>query len=300
MPFLEYDPREHEVYKDVTIPRNVLVPTTDAAAWWFNQDYSYIYNKLDLAMSQGLEAGPIGVDPDSFPVFLKPLMNLWGGGHSSRKINSQKELEEHAAPGLFWMPLLKGEHLSHDFALEDGKVVYYMAMEGKPIGEGMFDYWAMVQPDRKLVNNLTKWIEKTLPEYTGLANLETIGGKIIEGHLRWGDSWLSGDADLAQSVVSLYAGKGWKYKGQPDEFFVFPIWGDPNIRYKLPKDAVNAFEDSALIGDLEHEAEGPTPIGGTRLALFSIANKSDGLALRKQTTSAFKPRISKKWTEKLS
>jgi hypothetical protein len=300
MPFLEYDPREHKAYKDVKVPRGVVVPTTDAAAWWLNQDYCHIYNKLDLALQQGLEAAPIGVDPDVFPIFMKPIINLWGGGSSSRVIRSREELNKFGRPGMFWMPHLKGKHLSHDFAVDNGTVTFHLVMEGKPIGRGMFDYWQSIKIDSGFALRLAKWIQDALPDYTGMVNLETIGGKIIEVHLRWGDSWCSGDATLLQAVVDLYAGKHWNYKNISKEFFIFPIWGDPKRKYQIPREVANEIELNTLIGDLEHEEGGPTPPGGQRLALFSTHERKYGLQLRRRVIAAFKPRIAKKFTEKLS
>lgn len=300
MPFLEYDPREHKAYKDVMIPREVVVPTTDAAAWWLNQDYCHIYNKLDLALSQNLLAAPIGVEPDSFPVFMKPVINMWGGGHSSRVIRSHEEIYNFGAPGMFWMPLLKGRHLSHDFAVDDGKVKFYLVMEGTPIGDGMFDYWRVVKVDYDLAKSLEAWIRTTLSDYTGTLNLETIGGKIIEAHLRWGDAMCSGDARLLQAAVDLYAGKGWNYRGRLKAFYVFPIWGESNVEYRIAKGMLDEIRSNTLTGDVEELDEGPTPIGGQRLAVFSTHDRKYGLELRRKVIAAFRPRIPKKFTAKLS
>ena len=33
------------------------------------------------------------------------------------------------------------------------------------------------------------WIRTYLPDYTGMLNIETIGGRIIEAHLRFADQW---------------------------------------------------------------------------------------------------------------
>ena len=34
-----------------------------------------------------------------------------------------------------------------------------------------------------------RWVARNLAGYTGMANLETIGGRIIEVHLRFTDQW---------------------------------------------------------------------------------------------------------------
>ena len=53
---------------------------------------------------------------------------------------------------------------------------------------------------------------KHLRGYTGMANFETIGGRIIEAHLRFADQWpdLYGPG-WVWAVIGLYAKGGWNY-----------------------------------------------------------------------------------------
>ena len=48
--------------------------------------------------------------------------------------------------------------------------------------------------------------------YSGAANVETIGGKIIEVHLRFADQWpdLYGEGWL-EAIVELYTRRRWRY-----------------------------------------------------------------------------------------
>ena len=55
-------------------------------SWEWYPRHRWIYDKLAVALSQGLQAAPHGVMPPSFPVFSKPIMNLRGMGTGSQAI----------------------------------------------------------------------------------------------------------------------------------------------------------------------------------------------------------------------
>ena len=93
------------------------MPTEDADAWLWYPGHRWVYDKLAVALSQGLEAAPHGVMPARFPVFSKPIVNLRGMGTGSRLIESAAEYRQALTPGHFWMTHLEGEHVSTDMAL---------------------------------------------------------------------------------------------------------------------------------------------------------------------------------------
>ncbi len=101
--------------------------------------------------------------------------------------------------------MLKGDHISTDFAVVNGKVVWLVHTKGYPLQNGTFDYWEIIN-NLEITNYLTKFVETHLAGYTGMLNLETIGGKIIEGHLRFADQWpdLYGKG-FVEEVVKLYS-----------------------------------------------------------------------------------------------
>ena len=69
-------------------PPDVRIPTEDADAWSWYPDYRFVYDKIVIALSQGLDAGPHGVPPPCFPVFSKPITNArsLAGGIAGRKL----------------------------------------------------------------------------------------------------------------------------------------------------------------------------------------------------------------------
>src|SRR5262249_62301302 len=83
-------------------PPDVNIPTEDSDAWLWYPDHRWVYDKIAVALSQGLDAGPPGVPPPHFPVFSKPIINLKGLGITSRVLSSQAEYETNLTPGRTW------------------------------------------------------------------------------------------------------------------------------------------------------------------------------------------------------
>jgi hypothetical protein len=80
MPICEGDPWRMQYFEHADCPPGVNIPTEDPDAWEWNPAYRWIYDKVAIAKSQGLEAGPHGTAPPFFPVFSKPIVNLTGMG----------------------------------------------------------------------------------------------------------------------------------------------------------------------------------------------------------------------------
>jgi len=71
MPICEADPWRLQYFEHVPCPPDVQIPTEDADAWLWHPKYRFFYDKIAIALSQRLEAGPHGVPPPCFPVFLQ-------------------------------------------------------------------------------------------------------------------------------------------------------------------------------------------------------------------------------------
>ena len=132
MPVLERDPWRVQYFDDVPCPDHISIPTDDPDCWLLFPAQRWIYDKLRIAQTQGLNAGPHGVAPEGFPVFSKPIINLKGMGIGSRVIRSAAEMEHDYQPGHMWVPLLTGEHVSTDCAVEDGRVAWGRHATGVP------------------------------------------------------------------------------------------------------------------------------------------------------------------------
>src|SRR5437016_3958569 len=132
MPICEADPWRLQYFERAACPPDVNIPTEDSDAWLWYPDHRWVYDKIAIALSQGLDAGPHGVPPPRFPVFSKPITNLKGMGVASRVLSSQAEYEPSLTPGHMWMTLLDGRHVSSDVAVVDGEPRWWRHATGEP------------------------------------------------------------------------------------------------------------------------------------------------------------------------
>jgi hypothetical protein len=185
MPIVERDPWRMQYFEHLPCPEEVFIPTEDSDAYRLYPEHRWVYNKLQVAESQGFECGLHGIDPPRYPVFSKPVYNMRGMGSGSRVLRSARAYQRYQRPGHFWMPLLEGEHVSTDAAVVDGVPRWWRHTVGKALPEGKFDYWAILaEPRPALEAYCGDWLREHLRGYTGMVNLETIAQRIIEVHLR--------------------------------------------------------------------------------------------------------------------
>ena len=57
MPIYECDPWREQYFAEVYCPPDVHIPTDDMDGYKFNPRHRWIYNRLLVAQSQGLECG---------------------------------------------------------------------------------------------------------------------------------------------------------------------------------------------------------------------------------------------------
>ncbi len=298
MPICEVDPWRFQYFVHVKTSANI--PTEDCDAWQWYPAHRWVYDKLAVALSQNLEAGPHGVTPARFPVFSKPITNLKGMGVGSRVLQTAADYERHYAPGHFWMTLLKGRHVSSDVVVVDGEPRWWRHATGKPAGEGTFDYWTVhAEPDADIEVRCGAWVQKNLGGYTGMLNLETIGGSIIEAHLRFTDQWpdLYGPG-WVDALVGLYENGDWDfYDEDRSEGYSVVLFGPNGRRYRHPPQAlVDAIKHSPSVTSVQisfHENWEPQrhamPPGGFRLAIVNGFDLGKALAARERLREYFLP-----------
>ena len=216
MPIIEPAPWRHQYFAAAACPDDVFIPTDDPEAWSWNPAHRWVFDKLQLALSQGLEAAPHGLAPPAYPVFSKPIFNFGGMGAGSRVVADADDYRRHAVAGHMWMPVLTGRHVSTDLAVVDGNVAWQRHATGHATRDGMFDHWTVhAEPMPDLSTGLEPWIGARLAGYNGMLNLETIGGTIIDAHLRFADQWpdLYGEGWVA-ALVGLYRDRAWQFDDQ--------------------------------------------------------------------------------------
>lgn len=297
MPIHERDPWRLQYFQQVACPADVHVPTDDIDAYRWYPRHRWIYNKLLVAESQGLECAPHGVEPGHYPVFSKPTINLKGMGVGSRALHDRREYLACEQPGFLWTTLLEGEHVSSDLAVVGGRVCWCRHTLGLAGTGGTFDYWTVEAGARPALEAYcARWIEASLPDYTGMLNLETIGGRIIEGHLRFADQWpdLYG-AQWLEALVRLYAQGRWEY---PDDArrdgYSVVLFGPHARQYPHPPtELLAAVRAHASVSSLQitFEADKPAaehvmPPGGFRLAIINTWDLAVGREWRRRLASA--------------
>jgi hypothetical protein len=296
MPIREVDPWRFQYFDHVKTTANI--PTEDSDAWQWNPAHRWVYDKLAVALSQNLDAGPHGIEPPRFPVFSKPIVNLKGMGVGSRVLRTAADYERHYAPGHFWMTLLDGRHVSSDLAVVNGEPRWWRHSTGKPAGEGTFDYWTVrAEPDADIETRCGAWAEKNLAGYTGMLNLETIGGTIIEAHLRFADQWpdLYGPG-WVDALVGLYEHGDWDFYGDDrSEGYSVVLFGQNGRRYRHPpQELVDEIKRTPGVTSVQitfHEDRAPEhhamPPGGFRLAIVNGFDLGKALAARERLREYF-------------
>ncbi len=298
MPIVERDPWRMQYFEDVNCPEDVFIPTEDADAYRLYPKHRWIYNKLALAESQHFECGLHGMMPPEFPVFSKPIYNMRGMGTGSRVLRTAKEYERFQRPGHFWMPMLSGEHVSTDVAVVDSQPCWWRHVTGRAIGDGKFDYWTVLAESRpEIESHCGRWLSEHLGGYSGVINLETIGGRIIEVHLRFADQWpdLYGKG-WVDALVGLYVDHVWQFDDRERRNgYSVVLFGAHGVQYRHP--------DASLIDGLLKrpgissiqitffENKPPElhamPPGGFRLAIVNCWDLETGLSAREELALAF-------------
>ncbi len=300
MPVCEADPWRVQYFETIPCPADVMIPTEDCDAWIWNPRANWIYDKLQVALSQGLHCGPHGVVPERFPVFSKPIVNLKGMGVASGALISLADYESHYTPGHFWTEMLTGEHVSTDCAIVKGEMRWWRHTTGNPFGpNGMFDYWIVHAGSRPALHDyISAWAGKHLSDYTGMLNVETIGGRIIDAHLRFADQWpdLYGKG-WVEALVRLYAEKRWHFpeEGRRRDGYSVVLFGRHGQHFRHPSPemaaAVRAMPGVSSLQITFHEDKAPedhaAPPGGFRLAIINCHDLEQGFAARRHLAQAF-------------
>jgi hypothetical protein len=290
MPICERDPWRLQYFENVYCPPDLNIPTDDIDSHKWYPRFCWVYEKVNIARSQGFPCGLTEDVPAEFPVFAKPNINLKGMGLNSGVVHTLKEFVK-LPSGHMWMPLFTGEHVSTDCAIVRGEVMWIRHALGFPWHEGMFTHWVIESGQRiELESFLSHWVKRNMAGYTGMMNFETIGGHIIETHLRFADQW----CDLYgrgwfDALVKLYSDGVWQFENDnPAEGYSIPLFArhgevPPHPPQALQAEIRNMRGVSSLQITYYESKTGeahPMPPGGFRLALVNCTDFEAGRAAR--------------------
>lgn len=151
----------------------------DISAWKLvRPDDLWIFDKLILSKKLGYTCGPKGVPvPRPGRYVIRPCVNVMGMGRGAYIADLQDSTES-IPDGTFWCEEFLGDHLSVDYY--QGKQV--LAVKGVRSGRNLdrWDRWEKVS----LLRPIPKIAEVLVERYNWL-NVEYIGDKVIEIHLRY-------------------------------------------------------------------------------------------------------------------
>lgn len=160
--------------------------TIDAEDLW-------IYDKLILSRRLGYDCGPAGVAPTVTGRYcVRPISNYRMMGRGS-SIVSIEQGQDTIPDGYFWCELFTGRHLSFDY----NRGVQCLAVEGIKHDDrtDRFALWKRV-PDVFVLPGI---LDAVAQRHEWL-NVETIGDKIIEAHLRYNDDFANHGANTIVPV----------------------------------------------------------------------------------------------------
>lgn len=160
----------------------------DSDVWEFIDPADlWIYDKLILARRLGYVCGPAGVAPAATGKYIvRPISNYRGMGLGS-SIMLLHQGEDIIPNGTFWCEVFSGRHLSFDY--QHG--AQCLAVEGIKGSErtDRFECWRKVDD----VFELPRFLSEIADRYEWF-NVETIGGQIIEVHLRNNPDFIGHDS----------------------------------------------------------------------------------------------------------
>jgi hypothetical protein len=150
----------------------------------------WVYDKLIVARRQGISAAPAGISvPAAGEYIVRPITNIRMMGRGAQRLWLEPG-DDHSVPdGYFWSETLTGPHVSVDYHWgQQGLTVQGFRDDAYRLDR--FSRWCRVDRDRPLPAML-----HDLKYYQEWINVEYIGDRVIEVHLRYNDDFANHDAD---------------------------------------------------------------------------------------------------------
>lgn len=165
----------------------------DWDTWQSSDSARWVLNKLELSIKLGYHCGPAMKPVDKTGEYIvRPIMNFSGMGIHTRKMFLEENRITTIEPGYFWCEFFKGPQYSIDYTWKDNQYFPVFCTQGF-IDEDEFvhfNYWKRISYPGFI---LPKWINDLGKEKI---NVEFIGDKIIEIHLRHSDDFPPGASEI--------------------------------------------------------------------------------------------------------
>ncbi|MGV6808673.1 MAG: hypothetical protein ACWA5U_02255 [bacterium] len=240
MPFFGVLPHRRPIFQPEPLSD---IGVNDAHAWRLNPAYRHVYNKLWLAQAQGLRAAPLGINPQLFgfaeqdEVFVKPITNL-AGMSLNAGVHRVADLSYRA--GSFWCERLIGQQTSTDCLVLNGQTQWFAhTLAAAEKNQQRPIYWQIGVDLPQIEPLLSAFIAEHLSHYTGICNVEMIGDKLIEMHLRGSNGFYDfyGD-DFISAWVHLVDQHDWQNLAKVQSGYVYSMFAQ-HPQQQLHPDAIN-------------------------------------------------------------
>lgn len=168
-----------------------MIYANDSDCWNICEpEHLWIFDKLIVAKKLGHIAGPAGVPVPARGMYVvRPVMNLkmMSRGAKIKYLEPESSLDpQYVHDGFFWQEMYSGRHLSTDYL--HGKQT--LCVEGFRENDNLARFSKWKKTDDVIV--IPSIFEEIIKTYQWL-NLELVGGKVIEAHLRFNDDFANHD-----------------------------------------------------------------------------------------------------------
>lgn len=188
--------------------------TDDVTAWNKFPQYRIWFNKLWLSERLGYLCGPGGVPvPEKNQYIVRPIYNLRGMGAGAKIQEISPDDLSAVPPGYFWCEIFTGDQYSIDISWEYYKWKITSCYKGITATDNLYKF--------------KKWIRSTtdfkIPEFLDLLqlckniNIEIIGNKIIEVHLRSSPDPSYNEIIPVWKGDEIYVSNEYKWIKSPDD-----------------------------------------------------------------------------------
>ena len=203
-------------------------------------------------------------------------------GKGTYYLNKNKSLDKN----YFWTEILKGNHISLDVFYNKHGIQKTIAFRGYPGKLFTFLCWEYL-PNYEVPDNIIEWIKINMKCYIGVFNIEIIGNKIIECHLRMGDLNQFQSEKLTNEVIKCYKNMKISHVDLP-KIYLIPIFVEKNHYKKLKKEDIWYCSRITNTRDivLNYFIDPPpsntsNPIGGDRICNLTVTDVRKGFILKK-------------------
>lgn len=166
----------------------------DWDAWNKYPQHRWLFNKLELSLKLGYSAGPTPMPVTVTGEYIvRPIYNLSGMGIGASIMTLEAGKIYDFPPSYFWCERFYGDHLSVNYKWQGSRLIPVHTSLGETDFNNLsrFKRWTKVE-HRDL--ELPNWISSL--RFVDNINIEFIGGKIIEIHLRAGVDFPDGATEI--------------------------------------------------------------------------------------------------------